>query len=135
MFMEAPFLSDVLRNAVAEGPVLLLHFHQVDEHVLDSNIELGIQALGDAFVEGLLALHTAALGERDLNDDDPVAPPNAEIAGVVDERALIVLGDDLKAVVPRHGYGLDHGLIDDRSGSFAEIGPPSFHECDAYQGR
>src|SRR5712692_4750340 len=37
------FSGHVLRNAVAEGPVLLLDFDEVDEHALDSNAEFGAE--------------------------------------------------------------------------------------------
>jgi hypothetical protein len=50
---------DVLRHSVAERPVLLLDLHQAYEDVLRPHVELEVQALRDALVEGLLRLDAA----------------------------------------------------------------------------
>src|SRR5678816_4799835 len=46
--------AGVLRDTVAERPVLLLHLDQVDEHVLRPDVELAPQILGHAPVERFL---------------------------------------------------------------------------------
>jgi hypothetical protein len=49
-------LSRVLGNAVAEGPVFLLHLNKADENVLTSEAHALVQSVGDCFVEGFFDL-------------------------------------------------------------------------------
>src|SRR5215469_14650054 len=61
--------SGVLRLALAEGPVLLLHLDEVDEDVLSPEPQALVEPVRDCPVEGLLHLGGAPLVEEDLDDD------------------------------------------------------------------
>src|SRR5258706_13770737 len=63
-------LGRVLRHAVAERPVFLLHLDQADEHVLDANTQFSVEPLCQGLVEGFLDFDRAAFVQRDLNDHD-----------------------------------------------------------------
>src|SRR5262249_52935083 len=104
--------SCILRHAVAERPVLLQHFDQVDEHVLRSDARLRPEEIRDARIERLLLRQRSRVVGGDLDDDDVVAAREAEIMGVVIEAVGIMLGDDHEAVALGHVEGLAHGAID-----------------------
>lgn len=59
----------VLSFAIAVRPVFLRHFHQVDEDILLSQLQLFVQAACNGFVETLLQLDTAPTIQRDLQKD------------------------------------------------------------------
>src|SRR5262249_32486910 len=67
----------VLRDAVAERPVLLLHLDEVDEHVLGTHAELAPQPLRDGRVELALGVDRAPLGEGDLYGHEAVGAADA----------------------------------------------------------
>src|SRR5215213_10434455 len=66
------FLRRVRGEAVAEGPVFLLHLDQVDEHVLGAHAELALQAFGQRLVEKALLFQAAPFAQRDLNRDEAI---------------------------------------------------------------
>src|SRR5262249_14543926 len=84
--------SGVLRLSVAEGPVLLLHLDQGNEHVLLPETEALVQTVRDRPVERLLQLGAPALVEDDLDEDAVRAALDAEIGPVDDQLFGRVLG-------------------------------------------
>src|SRR6185503_11925713 len=62
----------VLGDAVAEGPVLLLHLDQADQDVLLPDAQLGVQAVGRHPIEGLPDLDGPPFIEGDLDEDHAV---------------------------------------------------------------
>jgi hypothetical protein len=123
-----------LRDAVAEGPVFLGYFDEVDDDVFAAQFEPFVQSVGDGFVEGFLELDGAAGVERDLDDDAVGRARDVEISRVGDEVLRGVLGDDLKAVVLGDIQGGAHGVVDDVTDGAAVVGGFSFNEIDAGEG-
>src|SRR5688572_9061712 len=72
----------VLGNAVAERPVFLDHFDQVDEHVLRAHAQPRVQAIGHGAIESLLGFDASALADRDLDEDAVVAALDAHVGAV-----------------------------------------------------
>src|SRR5882724_1486798 len=72
--------SGVLRFAVAERPVLLLHLDQIDENVLAPQAGTGRKTLGDALEQLLLLLEGAGVIRGDLDEDQVARIGNSEIA-------------------------------------------------------
>src|SRR5215510_4814165 len=105
--------GNVLCDAVAEGPILLLDLDQVDEDVLRAHVQLEAQAFDYALVEGLFHLDATAFVQRDLDGDEAVGAVDVEIVRVEDEALARVLGDDLEPVLERHVQGVEHRLVDD----------------------
>jgi hypothetical protein len=95
-----------LRNSMSKRPVFLLHFHQIDKHVVWSRIQFGSNVIDDAFVEGQRAIcgngsRTRAIrtiGEREKGVGEKVAANRAR-AGIEAARGDIVTGYIM-------GYGL-----------------------------
>jgi hypothetical protein len=102
----------VLGFAVDEGPVLPGGFHQVDDQVLRLEAGRFGEELGHVLEEFAFLLGLAAGAESDLDEDDFVGAPDAEILRVVDEAVVGVFVDDLEAIVGRDGEGVDHGFVD-----------------------
>src|ERR1700733_10519975 len=120
----------VLRDAVAERPVLFLHLDEVDEDVLGPQSDGGLQAVGDSFEKRLLLLDRAAFVPGNLDHHQVVGAVDAEIVGVVQKVIGVVLVDDLKAVLWRHADA-DHRLIDDAADFPAIGGVLAFANIDA----
>src|SRR5579863_3543410 len=66
--MKCSALHCVLRHAVAERPVLLLHLDEIDEDVFHPEADRGVEAFGDGLVERFLLLDRSALVPGDLDD-------------------------------------------------------------------
>src|SRR5258708_17143266 len=91
--------SGVLRDAVAEGPVLLLHLDEIDEDILAPEPDAFVQPIGDRLVEGLLDLDRATFVEGELDDQRVCAAFDAEIGRIDDQDFARVLGNRLEAIV------------------------------------
>src|ERR1700722_992179 len=72
-------LRRVLRDAVTERPVFLLHFHQPDEDILTPHFQFGGKSIGDRLVQRLLLIDRTALVEEDLDVDEVAGAVDAEI--------------------------------------------------------
>jgi hypothetical protein len=75
----------VLRDPIAERPILFLHFDQIDEDIGSADAELGFEPSRERVVEPLLGCGRAAFVERDLDDYDVVVALDAEVVRIVDE--------------------------------------------------
>src|ERR1700737_3164981 len=82
----------VRRLPVAEGPVFLWHFEEVDHHVLRPHPRVAAQVFGDPRVERPFLLERAPGVQGDLYEEESLASSNPEVGGVVDELARAVLG-------------------------------------------
>src|SRR5262245_8461613 len=69
----------ILRGAIAEGPVLLGHLDQIDEHVLRTQAWVAGKPIDDALVQRLLLLDAAGVADGELDDHEIVAPLDAEV--------------------------------------------------------
>ena len=69
----------VLGDAVAERPILLWHFDQIDQHVFRADLHRFHQKINNALVECLLHLHGSAAVQRDLNDNQAIRVFDVEI--------------------------------------------------------
>jgi hypothetical protein len=96
----------VLRNAVAERPVLFLHFHQIDENIFHAHGQLRVEVFDDGFVEQLFLLQGSAFAQGDLDDHQVVGAPDTQVLGVEDERLFVVFGEDLGIIALAQGYVL-----------------------------
>src|SRR5262245_42691673 len=74
--------SDILRNAIAEGPIFFLHLDEADEDVFFSELQRASQSVRNGFVECLLLRNRASLIEEDLDVDEVARAVNAEIIGI-----------------------------------------------------
>src|SRR5713101_1565334 len=95
-------LRAVRHDTVAEGPVLLGNFDEIDEDVLPADARFPRQPVGDGAVESALLLERPAQVQCDLNEDDVLSPLDPEVAAIGDEGLARVFLDDLKAIVRRH---------------------------------
>src|SRR6266851_178430 len=125
--------SGVLGDAVPEGPVLSLHLHEIDEHVLEPYPKFFVEALRHCFEKGLLQVDGAAFVERYLNKNDAVCARNIEIFGIVYEGPLLMLRDDLEVILGWDVNGVHHRAIHNRSNVFAEPSRLPFQERDPYK--
>src|SRR5712691_9538643 len=121
----------VLCDAVAEGPVLLLRLDEVDEDVLGAHARRLAQTRRDAREQRFANLDAPARTERDLDEDDAVGPRDAEVAGVVDQSRLVVLGEDLEAILLGNSDGLDHRAVDRLRERAAELRRRALAQGDA----
>src|SRR6266702_3406387 len=102
----------VLRDPVAERPVFLQNFDEIDEHVLAPHARMLGEVVGDALVERFFLLLRPAVGHGELDQNEIVAARDAEIVAVIDEVALVVLGDDHEDVVLRDIELCDQRALD-----------------------
>src|SRR5207249_253204 len=112
----------VLAFAVTEAPVFPDDFDEIDEQLPRLEARLLRQQLGRACIEVAFLFRLPASAQGDLHQYDVIGPVDAEITGVVDDPAGVVLGEDLEAVVFGHGKRLDHRLVDAISDRAAVIG-------------
>src|SRR3569623_2140663 len=92
------WLDQVLRDAVAEGPVAQRVFDQIDDHVFAADADALLEAIGDELEECLL---------------DLVGAPDAEKVPIDEQRLRLVLGDDMKAIALGCFEDPDDRLVDD----------------------
>ena len=105
--------THVLRHTIPERPILRLHFHQIDEHVLAADAHRLVQAIGNAEVERFLLRLRAPFAPGDLHADEVIGAGHAEVARVEDEGTRLVFLEDLEAIVfrnTRRAQGLIDGL-------------------------
>src|SRR5882672_2791653 len=124
---------DVLRDAVAERPVLFRHFDQVYEDVLRVELQLALQIRRYALVKSLLLLERPANAERDLDQHDVGRIADAEITRRDVEFLRRVFGDDLELVILRHVDDVGHRAIDDVAQRLAVLHGLAAYEIDSNQ--
>jgi hypothetical protein len=95
------FLACVLRLAVTEGPVLLLHLDKIDDDIFAPQSQTLMQAVGHSLVEGALHIKSPPLVHRHLNDDCVLGTLDSQVSRIDDQATGRVLGNDLEAVVLR----------------------------------
>ena len=91
-------LRRILSYAIAERPVLLCHFNQVDKYILRADAGSGRKGLRDCSIEAALHFNGATLVQRDLDQHNVIGARNAEVRWVVDQGVGFVLTHDLKAI-------------------------------------
>src|SRR6185312_11562631 len=124
----------VVRDTVAERPVLLGHLDQIDEHVLAAQAGVGGEPLDDAPVERLLLLFAAGVAHRQLDDHKIVAARDAEIVRGTVEVLVAVLGHEHEAVVLGHVEGLAQCLVDAVENDLPVGGSLAALQVDACEG-
>src|SRR5262249_13297349 len=92
---------EVLRDAVAEGPVLANVLGERNGDVLRPHLRLAREQPGRLGVERLLLRGRAAGAEKYVDQHDTVAAPYLQVIRIVDEPPRRVLGDDLEVVALR----------------------------------
>ena len=96
---------------MAEGPVLLGHLDDVDEHVLGPQAWALAQQLRGARKQCLFLLQAARVVGGDLDEHHVVAAGHAQVRGAVAEVGGVVLGDGHELVVLGHVEGLAQGAV------------------------
>src|SRR5262245_15238719 len=104
--------SGVLCLAVAERPVLLVHLHQVDEHVLRPDARTVGQTFDDGAIQLLLLCDGARVADRELEDDEVVAAVDPGIVRIEIEAVGVMLAHQHEAVIERDLEGFAHGGVD-----------------------
>src|SRR6202451_4388780 len=122
--------SGVLRDPIAERPVLTFGLDQADEDVLSTEAEGGSEPVGDRLVKRLLLLDRPALVPGDLDNHQVLGAADVEIVQIEDEILGIVFTDHLKAVVFRHAYA-DQRFMHDAADRLAISSLLAFAEIDA----
>jgi hypothetical protein len=74
-----------LRDAVAEGPVLLLHLDQAHDDIRRFNDPAGLDGGREACEQRLLDVERASLIAGDLDEDHRPTVGDAEVLGCTDE--------------------------------------------------
>src|SRR5262249_56011028 len=104
--------SGVLRQALAERPILLFHLHQVDEDVVGPQSGVSRQPLGDAGKQPELLRHAAGIADGELDDGQGIGVFVAEVARRVHDLATrCMFADDLKQILLRHVEGFDQSSL------------------------
>src|ERR1700735_48042 len=111
----------VLSHAVAERPVFLPHFGQVDEHILAPKLDALVKSVGDGSIEGLFRFDGSPVAERHLNEYAIRGSLNSEISAVEDEAIGGMLRNNLEPIIFRDAQGFQHGVIDYFADSFAVV--------------
>src|ERR1700722_14756735 len=93
------YVLNVLRFAVAEGPILLADLDQIDQYIFSAQLQFLVKPVRDGFVEALLGLDRAAGIQGDLHEDAIVRALDAQIGAVELQARLSMLGDHLESVV------------------------------------
>src|SRR5580658_6933995 len=122
--------SGVLRDPIAERPVLTFGLDQADEDVLSTEAEGGSEPVGDRLVKRLLLLDRPALVPGDLDNHQVLGAADVEIVQIEDEILGIVFTDHLKAVVFRHADA-DQRFMHDAADRLAISSLLAFAEIDA----
>lgn len=126
--------SRILRDAVAEGPVLLRNLDQVDEHVLRTQTGVLTQIGDDGAVERLLLRQGARIRDGELQDDEVAAAGDVQIAAAEVEvlrRKLLHLHEQ---IFLRYVEGLAQGGVDAVDERIAIGVGLAFDELDANEG-
>ncbi|CAH1652599.1 hypothetical protein CHELA40_10675 [Chelatococcus asaccharovorans] len=97
-----PLASSVLRNAIAERPILFGHFNKIDEHVLWSNARVLTQQLHNPPEQQLLLLYGPGIVRGDLDVNQVIAPIDCEIRRAVAEIHGVMLSNCHELIVFRH---------------------------------
>jgi hypothetical protein len=97
---------------MAERPVFRKHLDQVDENILGAQARILGQPFGDAPIKLLLLCRRTRVADGDLDLDQIVAAPDAEIVRVIDEIVFVMFGQDHETVAFGNIEGLAQGLID-----------------------
>jgi hypothetical protein len=111
----------ILRDAIAEGPVLLFHFDKIDENVLTPQADSLVQSVGNCFVEGFLYFDCPSLVEGELDDQGVRASLDAKVVRIDEQRVRGMLSDDLEAVILWCVECRDHRFIDNISDGAAVL--------------
>ena len=74
-------IGGVLRDAVADGPVLGQRLDEIDEDILRPNAGIVGELFDDAAIKRLLLREAARVVDRQLNDDEIIAARDSEISG------------------------------------------------------
>src|SRR6202020_1747008 len=122
--------SGVLRDPIAERPVLFLDFDEHNKDVLTTEAECGREPVGDRLVKRLLLLDRPALVPGDLDNHQVLGAADVEIVRIEDEILRIVLTDHLKAVILRHADA-DQRFMYDAADRLAISSLLAFAEIDA----
>src|SRR5438477_12068385 len=112
----------ILGFAVTERPVFPDDFDEIDEEILRLEPWFLRQQLDRARVEITFLFRLSPRAQCDLHQHDVIGPVDAEISGIVDDAAGVVLAENLEAVVFGHGERLDHRLVNAVSDRTAVIG-------------
>ena len=129
--MRGVQLLRILSNSIPERPILFLNLYEIDEYVLGTKPQSGMESVGHGLVERFLLLDGSTGVERQLDKDAILSASNAKIVFVGDQRADRMLGDDLETVVLGRFQGLDHRLIDDVADRATIFGGLSLDEINA----
>src|SRR3569832_2427528 len=108
-------LGRVLGLAVPEGPILLLHLDEVDDHVLATVTQTLMETVDNRFVEGALHVDGPPFVHGHLDDQRICSALNAQIRWIDHESTLGMLRDDLKAIIFRGLENAYNGVVDDFS--------------------
>src|SRR6187402_51473 len=92
-------LGSVLRLAVAEGPVFLLHFDEVDDDVFATLAQALVETVSYSFIKGTFHIDGTPFVHRDLNDQRVRGALDPQVGRVYDQSTGGVLCDDLETVV------------------------------------
>ncbi len=79
------FLACVLRLAVTEGPVLLLHLDKTDDHIFAPQSQTLMQAVGDGLVKGALHIESPPLVHGHLDDDCVLGTRDSQVSRIDDQ--------------------------------------------------
>jgi hypothetical protein len=104
-------LFDILRAALAEGPIGQFVLAERDEDVIGGETGIGGQVLGDLPVEVLLHGRAAATPQEDLDEDHIRTALDVEVIAVEDQVIGGLLADDLKAVIGGNIEGLGQSVM------------------------
>ncbi len=89
----------VLSFSIAERPIFLRHFDQVDQDIFFAQLEAFVQAIGHRFVKTLLHLDRSAAVQGDLQKYAVVRSVDAKIIRIKLQAGFGMRGDDLEQVV------------------------------------
>src|SRR5712671_898665 len=129
----APCSAHILCHAIAEGPVLLGHFDQVDEHVLAAQADPFVETIHHGLVERLLLLYGAARAEGELDEHAVLRALDPKIVFIGDVVFGRVLGDDLETIIRWRLQDADDRFIDDVANRALVVRRLAADEVDAGQ--
>jgi hypothetical protein len=109
----------VLGFAVAERPILLADFDQIDQDVFSAQLQFLMESIRYRFVKALLGLESAASVEGDLQKDTVVRPLDVQVSVVELQTRPVMFGDHLKPIVLGDAERIHHRAIHDLSDSLA----------------
>src|SRR5258708_27113974 len=116
----------ILGFSVAEGPILFLNFHQVDQDVFSAKFQFLIKPIRHSRIKALLGLERAAGVQRDLQENAVVRALDAQVGAVELQTRSVMFGDHLKSVVLGDAERIGHCAIHDLSNLLAICGGFAF---------